>query len=751
MSHEETTEIELAISGMTCASCSMRIEKKLNKLPDVQAHVNLATHKAHITTTRASKEELITCVQKAGYNAFSLTDEHNELLDPDIERMNTLKVRLILSLVISVPVITLSMTPQLHFPTWQYWVGVLSLIVTIWGGWPFHKSAFNALRHGSTTMDTLVSLGAFSALFFSLWNLFFTHARHLDYEMHMNGLHATQGAHLYFESATTIITFLLLGRYLEARSRYTTKNGLRELMNHEATYARKILEDGSETVCHPYSIIKGDVCRIKPHEVIPCDGHIIKGKTSIDASLITGESLPISVNVGSNVTGGTLNIDETIDIKVDRSGSDTTLSSMVSMLQEVQASKAPIQSLADKVSSFFIPFVIAISIINFLLHFFLLSHSLHISLTSTITILVVACPCALGLATPTALLVGTSRASKQGIFIKNAAALESIHKVDTFIFDKTGTLTQGKLSLTHISRYNTDTHQLTELPLNNTVHTYIALASSVEYHSLHPLAQCLLEYARTHNINTYDAHKIHSHIGKGIEGIANNRHIRIGNAEYITHVPHHIFEELEKYGTTVCMSVDDKEFIFFSFSDTLRSDSSLLISELKSRGITPLIASGDSEQMTQKVAHDLGISQAYSQQKPEDKLYLLRDLQTHGHIVAMVGDGVNDAGALAGADISFTLDGATSTAKETADITIMHARISGIIDAIDISQATLRTIKENLLWAFSYNFLAIPLAITGFIAPGIAAGAMAFSSVFVVLNSLRLRKQPAHKHFRKKK
>lgn len=763
-------EMDLAISGMTCASCVARVEKKLNKLPGVQAVVNLATERAHLEITAAGKsldaQDIIHTVEKAGYGARLLTqtyiDETGEkhlvrqvsgeeaaaaAKKANAEKVAGLQRRFQISLGLSIPVVAISMLPFLQFPAWQWVVALLSLPIVFWCALPFHRAAFRAARYGSSTMDTLVSLGVLVSFGWSFWALCGGEAGHSGYQMHMRGIHSLAAAgtsHIYFESAAMIVTFLLFGRWLEAKSRRSAGDALQELLDLGVQHVFIVRRANGQAVnkVMPITQLKcGDLFRTRPGEKIATDGVVVEGNSAVDTSLLTGESLPLEVAPGAEVTGASLNTYGSLLVRAERVGADTVLAQMGKLLAEAQTGKSGVQRLADKISAVFVPAVLILSLCTLLLHLFALQDPVGAALSSAIAVLVVACPCALGLATPTALLVGSGNAARAGILIKGADILENAHRIDTIIFDKTGTLTTGKMSVAGVL-------PLGEKPEESYL---LALAAGLEMHSEHPIAGAIKEVAQSKDIRPLPITNFQAIPGKGISGQVSadstdksnfacagtlawleTQGVDIADARALA-------TDLQERGSVAVAIAHGSEILgIIEVRDTLRKSAFTAISALKKQGMQVLLASGDSPAAVQTIGAELGIK-AHGGMLPATKLQLLQDLQAKGKKVAMVGDGINDAAALAAADLSIAMGSGTDVAKAAADITIVNSKVSAVPQAIAISRRTLRIIKENLFWAFGYNLLAIPLAAGGIIMPGLAAAAMASSSVIVVLNSLRLR------------
>jgi len=776
-------EVELAISGMTCASCVARVEKKLGKLPGVTAVVNLATEKARVELSPQAEDVedsiLVGTVVKAGYGATVLrrirvgADGQREAsagvdaaeaeaaaARASSARVADLRRRFFVSLALSAPIVAVSMTPAWQFSGWQWFLGALSVPVALWCAWPFHRAAWRAGRHGSTTMDTLVSLGIVASMGWSLWALLVGGAGEFGYTMHMTGIHGLGHAgrpHLYFETAAMIVTFLLLGRWLEARSRRSAGDALRSLLSlgaQEATRTRRadgtVVEEGVEAG----RIEGGDEVLVRPGEKVATDGVVLDGASAVDASLLTGESVPVDVSAGSSVTGATVNTYGVLTVRATRVGEKTTLAQMGRLLTEAQTGKAPVQRIADRISAVFVPAVIAIAAATFAVRL-ALGNPLETALASAITVLVVACPCALGLATPTALLVGSGRASKLGALIKGPEILESAHAADTIILDKTGTITTGAMGVADVRLLDGDMDEL------------VALAAGVERGSEHPVAKAIVGYARERSIAPTPVVDAAAAAGHGISGRMDGRVVHAGSLTWLESLGVRCRDESadaadmaapegadgshglaataaaapsEAGASLVGVSLDGRLLGIFAVRDTLRTETPEAVAELKDLGLRPILVTGDNAATARAIAAQAGVDDVRAGVLPEGKLAVVEGLHAEGRTVAMVGDGVNDAAALAGADLSIAMGSGTDVAKAASDVTIVNSDVRTIGAALRISARTLRIIKENLVWAFGYNVIAIPLAIFGVIVPGLAAAAMASSSVIVVGNSLRLRK-----------
>ena len=752
------TEVELAVTGMTCASCVARVEKKLNKIPGVTATVNLATEKARVKwadEAGPSDAELVGAVEKAGYGATVLrritTDDAGERTVQASEaargaeeaaaraasaRVADLRRRFWAALALSTPIVAVSMAPAWQFPGWQWAVGALSVPVAFWCGWPFLKAAWRAGRHGSTTMDTLVALGILASMGWSAWALLWGGAGKTGYTMAMTGIHGLGHSgtpHLYFESAAFIVTFLLLGRWLESRSRRSAGDALRSLLDLAPTAATRVRREGGvavEETIDAAELEVGDEFLVRPGETVAADGLVVEGESAVDASLLTGESIPVDVGPGSRLTGGAVNTFGALTVRAARVGEETTLARMGRLLTEAQTGKAPVQRLADKVSAVFVPAVIAIAAVAFAARL-ALGNPLEMALASAITVLVVACPCALGLATPTALLVGSGRASRLGILIKGPETLESAHGVETIVLDKTGTLTTGTMAVSAVR----PAEGVGEREL-------LAAAAGVERGSEHPIAKAIVALAHERGIEPKAVESVAARAGNGVEGILDGRRIAAGTARWLAEEGVEGASGLggEPGASVVGVALEGSLLGAFDIRDAVRPESAAAVAELKSLGLRPVLATGDNEAAAAAVAAEVDIDDVRAGILPEGKVGIVEELRAAGQKVAMVGDGVNDAAALAGADLSIAMGSGADVAKEAADITVVNSDIRSVGAAIRISAQTLRIIKENLAWAFGYNVVAIPVAVAGFIVPGIAAAAMASSSVIVVANSLRLRR-----------
>lgn len=731
----ESTELD--ITGMTCASCAARIEKKLNKLDGVQASVNYATEKATVLfPTMVSVDDLIVAVRNAGYDAAPANPE----ADP-VDHARMLRTRLIVAAILGVPVIVLAMIPGAQFPGWQWLSLALTIPVYLWAAWPFHHSALVNARHGATTMDTLISLGTTAAFGWSLYALFFTAAGQLDYR-HGFELTLMRGhgqAAIYLEAVVGIVLFLLLGRYLEARAKHSAGEAVRSLLQLGATTATVLTADGEIHV--PIDdLAVGDEFVVRPGEKVATDGVVISGQSALNNALVTGESLPVHVEPGSSVVGATINTDGRLIVRATRVGKDTQLAQIARLVTEAQAGKAPVQELADRISAVFVPVVMALSVIT-LLAWLLLGESVAFAAAAAVAVLIIACPCALGLATPVALLVGTGRGAQLGIIIRSAQVLEQSKGLDVMVLDKTGTVTTGVMSVSAVH----PAAGVTEAEL-------LRYAGAAESGSEHPIGAAITRYARS----TLTPDSLINDPGRGITAVVAGREVRVGRLGWVLPEPdaehgavpntepgvghdRRDVGDLTAAVTQVAVAWDGQLRGMIEVADSLKPTSVEAVATFRKRGMEPVLLTGDTVRVAQKVAAEAGILRVYANVLPADKVAKIRELQADGHAVAMVGDGVNDSAALAQADLGIALGAGADAAIEAADLTLIPNDLRLAATAIDLARATLRNIHQNLFWAFGYNVAAIPLAALGMLNPMIAGAAMAFSSVFVVGNSLRLR------------
>lgn len=782
--------VDLSVGGMTCASCVARVEKKLNKVAGVNASVNLATESAHVELSApVDPQQLVAVVEKAGYSATVTKVE-----DGAVEAMRKqearhlahaadLRRRLIVAATLSVPLMVISMVSAAQFYGWQWVVAALALPVVTWCAWPFHKAAFTNLRHGSTTMDTLVSLGVITATLWSLWALIFGGAGMLGMRMSMEFIPRAQSehAHMYFESAAWIVTFLLTGRLAEARVRHRSGDSLRKLLQLGAKTAARVNADGSVTEIPIDRLQVGDRFRVRPGEKIATDGVVVEGHSAIDASLLTGESLPVDVSAGDEVTGATVNTSGTLVVRATRVGAGTTLSRIAQVVTAAQAAKAPVQRLADRVSSVFVPTVLALAALTFL-GWLATGHNAQAAITAAVAVLVIACPCALGLATPTALLVGTGRAAQLGVVIRGPEVLESTRRIDTVVLDKTGTVTTGVMHLAQAVFFDdvagasdaggagaqagaaSDGATVVDLgegvALSPAQLQTLALAQALEIPSEHPVARAIVAGTQLDGVQAPQISEFTNHAGRGVSATVAHAagqatYAVVGKATWLSQQGVSLEQAeaqvrvLEDTGATVVLvaSGSDPKSLRLRAALAVRDEpkptTAKAISELKAMGLRPILLTGDNERAAKFIAAQVGIDDVIAQVLPEDKRDVVARLQGEGANVAMVGDGVNDAAALAqagAAGLGMAMGTGSDVAIEAADITLVRADLEAVVAAIKVSRATLRIIKQNLFWAFAYNVAAIPLAMAGLLNPMIAGATMAMSSVIVVSNSLRLRR-----------
>ncbi|MFI1975166.1 heavy metal translocating P-type ATPase [Streptomyces wedmorensis] len=732
-----TTVTELTIGGMTCASCAARIEKKLNRMDGVTATVNYATEKAHVEhVPDVGVDELIATVVKTGYTAeeplppVQDPEEPEEPADPELA---SLRQRLTVSALLSAPVVLLAMVPSLQFDNWQWLSLTLASPVVVWGGLPFHRAAWTNLRHGAATMDTLVSVGTLAAYGWSLWALFLGDAgmpgmRH-GFDLTADRAHASSS--IYLEVAAGVVTFILLGRYLEARAKRKAGAALRALMELGAKDVA-VLRAGTEVRIPVAELRTGDLFVVRPGEKIATDGTVAEGASAVDASLLTGESLPLDVTEGSTVTGGCVNVSGRLVVRATEVGAGTRLARMARLVEDAQNGKAEVQRLADRVSAVFVPVVLLIAL-GTLVAWLLLTDDPTAAFTAAVAVLIIACPCALGLATPTALMVGTGRGAQLGILIKGPEVLESTRRVDTVVLDKTGTVTTGRMRLTgvhvHGGRYGTDSADETEL---------LRLAGALEHSSEHPVARAIAAGAAERCGELPTPKTFENVPGLGVRGSVDGRLVLVGRAALLTG------EGVEAPATTepgaVHVAWDGVARGTLTVADTVKDTSAEAVARLRGLGLRPVLLTGDHQAVADAVAAEVGIDEVIAGVLPEEKAEVVRRLQAEGRTVAMVGDGVNDAAALATADLGLAMGTGTDAAIEASDLTLIRGDLRVAADAIRLARRTLATIKGNLGWAFGYNLAALPLAAAGLLNPMIAGLAMAFSSVFVVSNSLRLRR-----------
>ncbi|GGK92228.1 carbonate dehydratase [Salinibacterium xinjiangense] len=736
-----STEVDLDIGGMTCASCATRIERKLNRIDGVIATVNYATEKARVTSDGVDAADLIAAVEAAGYTAAEpvITGPADDVPVPRIDSETAeLRRRLVISAALAIPVVLLSMVPALQFTNWQWLALTLAAPVVVWGAWPFHRAAAVNLRHGATTMDTLISVGVLAAFGWSLYALFFGTAgqpgMHMTFSLFSPGGSGT--GEIYLEVAAAVTVFIIAGRYIEARAKKQSGAAMRALLELGAKDATT-LRDGVESRMAAASLVVGDTIVVRPGEKIAADGLVTDGVSAVDLSMLTGESAPVEVGPGDRVVGATVNVGGRLIVEVTRVGSDTELSRIARMVEDAQNGKAQAQRLADRVSAIFVPVVIGLSLVAFA-GWLIAGGSLEQAFTAAVATLIIACPCALGLATPTALLVGTGRGSQLGIIIRGPQVLEQTRTVDMIVLDKTGTITTGTMTVQSMKVMDgTDPNVL------------LAMAAAVESPSEHPVARAIVEYARTAGVGIVDAESFASHPGRGVQATVDGHLVLAGTLGWLAEswsvamgddaLAHGAAEEV-RGSTVIAVAWDGVLRGILSVRDTVKPTSALAVSRLRALRLTPVLLTGDNAGAASTVAAEVGIEDVRAGVTPAGKLDVVRELQAQGHVVAMVGDGVNDSAALAAADLGIAMGTGTDAAISASDITIISGDLLVVADAVRLSRRTLAVIKGNLFWAFAYNVAAIPLAMLGLLNPLLAGAAMALSSVFVVTNSLRLRR-----------
>ncbi|QYJ03903.1 heavy metal translocating P-type ATPase [Nocardioides panacisoli] len=735
--HDAEQAHELDLTGMTCASCANRIERKLNKLDGVTATVNYATERASVTTVDGVPlDRLVDTVEAAGYGATVRTAEETPGASDEV---GALRRRLTVSAILSVPVIVLAMLPPLQFTGWQWVSLVLATPVAVWAAAPFHRAAWTNLRHGATTMDTLVSVGVTAAFGWSLVALFFGSAGELGMSHGFDPFVGFRDGpsdgldNVYLEVVAGVTTFLLAGRYFEKRAKQRAGDALRSLADLGAREVAVLRDglDGPETLIAPEQLGVGDHFVVRPGEKVATDGRVVAGFSAVDQSLLTGESVPVEVREGDDVVGGAVNATGRLVVRADRVGSDTHLAQLARLVEEAQAGKANAQRIADRVSSYFVPAVIGLALVT-LAGWLLAGQGAAVALTAAVAVLIIACPCALGLATPTALMVGTGRGAQLGLLVRGPEALEATRGIDTIVLDKTGTVTRGEMTLVDVVAAPGEDA--------DTVHRR---AAQLEAASEHPIARAIAAGHVAGGVTGFTNHE-----GLGVRGRVEDEDVVVGRPALLDDLGWSVAGEVTDAveaaradgATPVVVGWAGHARGVVVVADTVKPEAAEAIGRLRDLGLEPMLLTGDNERAARAVAAEVGIDQVIADVLPADKVRVVRDLQEQGRSVAMVGDGVNDAAALAQADLGIAMGAGADVAREASDLTITHGDLRGAADAVRLARRTLRTIHGNLFWAFGYNVAALPLAAAALLSPMLAGAAMALSSVFVVSNSLRLRR-----------
>ena len=742
-------QVDLSITGMSCNACAMTIEKGLNRLDGVEATVNFATESARVTFDASQTDtlNLVSVVESLGYGARPLAETTPDMLDAEVrERVAMLKTRLTASIVLGIPVVLVSMFSVLQFANWQWYAMAFSAPVVTWGAWPFHRAALMNARHRATTMDTLISLGIVAAVAWSVWALVWGDVTAHSGMTGMTGM--TGGVHVYFEVAVAVTIFLLAGRYFEARAKRRAGDALRALLALGARTAT-VLRDGEEVTIDAVLIQVGDMIVVRPGEIIAADGVVMEGASSVDASTLTGESVPVDVQVGSKVTGTTVNLTGRLVVRARRVGADSTFAQITKLVRDAQSTKAPVQRLADRVSSVFVPTVILLSLATFVAWYFMGDdiERLADAFEAAVSVLIIACPCALGLATPTALMVGSGRAAQMGIVIKGVDVLQSTRRIDTVVFDKTGTITTGVMQLLDVV-----------VAADATRAEVLGFAGALEFASEHPVAKAIASAARAELGQLASVQQFESIAGQGTVGVVDGHRVMVGGEQLLNARTVIISSPLREAlkvardsgNTAVLVAYDGMAKAVCVVADKPKTNSAAAIASLRELGLRPVLLTGDNLATALAVAEQVGIEtddqHVIAGVLPAEKVRVVADLQERGYAVAMVGDGVNDAAALAQSDVGIAMGTGTDVAMSASDLTIVSGDLRLVTDAILLSRATLRTISANVFWAFAYNAAAIPLAALGLMNPMWAGLAMALSSVFVVSNSLRLRSAKLSQH-----